>query len=371
MSPVVVEVGPATVSGPGKADPERVSTALACVDDPLALVDDRPVEVCALWRDVLDAAAGGHADILVLVVPTWWPVGRVDVVRTAAEASAPEVVVRQRGDVLTATAGGVVVELSADYVVVLGPGEVYSLVARGDRALARRLQSAASVLIDTPAGVAPLSPAVAAELRKLTVPIAYSDRDRLHDAALGTLASPARRARMSRRAGAVLAGAALTVAAAGGGWAAQAGSDRTTVDASRLLVEGRVAVSVPASWAVERVTTGPGSARVRVSAAGGLPALHVTQADGEPATLAEVAGSLWRAIGSEEPGVFTDFDPAGERAGRVAATYVERRTDSQTRWSVLIDGTLRIAIGCQSAPDRESTARAVCDEAVRSARAVR
>ncbi|WNG88757.1 type VII secretion-associated protein [Mycobacterium sp. ITM-2016-00317] len=272
---------------------------------------------------------------------------------------------------LASISAGVVVELSADYAVVLGPGDAYAVAAREDRALATHLQSATSVLIDTPAGVAPLSPALTSELRKLTIPIAYSDRDRLHDVALGGLPRPARRSPMSRRAGAVLAGVALTLAAAGGGWAAQAVSDRPPVDASRLLVEGRVAVSVPASWTVERVTTGPGSARVRVSAVGGLPALHITQADGGPATLADVTESLSRAIGSEEPEVFTDFDPTGERAGRAAATYVERRTDSQTRWSVLIDGTLRIAIGCQSAPDRASTVGAVCDEAVRSARAVR
>ncbi|WNG88756.1 hypothetical protein C6A87_005910 [Mycobacterium sp. ITM-2016-00317] len=73
VTPVLVEVGPATVSGPGNPVLEQVSAALASIDDPLALVDDRPVEVCALWRDVLAAAAGGHADILVLVVPTWWP----------------------------------------------------------------------------------------------------------------------------------------------------------------------------------------------------------------------------------------------------------------------------------------------------------
>ncbi|WP_156448557.1 type VII secretion-associated protein, partial [Mycobacterium sp. NAZ190054] len=156
------------------------------------------------------------------------------------------------------------------------------------------------------------------------------------------------------------------------GWAAQALSDRPAAPpGTRLLVEGRVGVSVPASWTVERVTAGPGSARVRVADGGGLPALHITQADGVPATVPEVAETLWKAIESETPGVFVDFDAGGERAGRPVVTYLERRTDSQTRWSVLVDGTLRIAIGCQSAPGQQSAVEGVCDEAVRSARAVR
>jgi len=37
---------------------------------------------------------------------------------------------------------------------------------------------------------------------------------------------------------------------------------------------------------------------------------------------------------------------------------------------VLIDGSLRIAIGCQSAPGHEDAVRQACDQAVRSAHAV-
>ncbi|PRC51933.1 type VII secretion-associated protein, partial [Mycobacterium sp. ITM-2017-0098] len=81
--------------------------------------------------------------------------------------------------------------------------------------------------------------------------------------------------------------------------------------ASRLLVDGRIAVRVPASWTVERITSGSGSARVRVSAPGGAPALHITQSAGSAvATIAAVADTLRRAIDAEPAGVFVDFDPS-------------------------------------------------------------
>ena len=56
-------------------------------------------------------------------------------------------------------------------------------------------------------------------------------------------------------------------------------------------------------------------------------------------------------------------------AGRPAIAYRETRPGTVVRWSVLIDGSTRIAVGCQSAPDREVAVRAACDQAVRSARA--
>ncbi|MGP4057327.1 type VII secretion-associated protein [Mycobacterium sp. 4D054] len=371
MTTVVVEVGPAAVRGPDDAPREWVSAALACIDDPLALVQDRVVDVAVLWRDVLRAAAGGAASHLVLVVPTWWPAGRAGVVGEAARGLAPQVTVLRRGSVL-GDGGRAVVELAAEVAVVTRPGAGPAVVSRDDDALIAHLHPGTSVLIDTPAAVAPLSPTAAARLGRLAAVLTYGDRIGLHAAVRNAVAQPRRRKPPNRRSGAVLAGVALTAAAAGGGWAAQAVSDAPPSPAgSRLLREGRVGVSVPASWTVERVTAGPGSPRVRVAAAGGLPALHLTQADGDAASVEEVAESLRRAMGSAPPGVFVDFDPDGERAGRAAVTYLERRTDSQTWWTVLVDGTLRIAIGCQSAPEQRRLVEDVCDEAVRSAHALR
>ena len=55
----VVEVGPVAVRGPGSAALQRSRQAIDCIDDPIALLDDRPLPVSRLWSDVLDGAAGG------------------------------------------------------------------------------------------------------------------------------------------------------------------------------------------------------------------------------------------------------------------------------------------------------------------------
>ena len=51
-------------------------------------------------------------------------------------------------------------------------------------------------------------------------------------------------------------------------------------------------------------------------------------------------------------------------------TYREIRADRHITWFVLIDESLRIAIGCQSAPGHEEAVREACDQAIRSAHAV-
>ncbi|CAN3127484.1 type VII secretion-associated protein [Mycobacterium sp. smrl_JER01] len=392
MTPVVVEVGPATVCGPRRAPAEWTSAALDCIDDIVALVDDEPVRVSALWRDLLGAVIGEPARPLVLVVPTWWSSGRIDVVAGAAHAlSTPatdvtpaadgadvtDVVVLRRGTLLGGV-GEVLVEACAEHLVVLSPAAGCSVLARDGGALSAHLASATSVLIDVPTGVQ-LPAAVIAALRRLPVPVTYSDPTRLRDAALGALPAPVRvdaPARPVRRVAVLLAGAVLTAAA--GGWTAQSPwaqslsvptpDDIIGLD-SRLLVEGRVSVTVPAGWLQERITTGAGSARVRVAAPGGLPALHITQSEGAPAGIAEIAESLRQAIRSEPGGVFTDLDPSGELGGRAVVSYLERRADSETRWSVLSDGTVRIAVGCQAAPGEHATVAEVCSRAVNSARA--
>jgi type VII secretion-associated protein (TIGR03931 family) len=139
-----------------------------------------------------------------------------------------------------------------------------------------------------------------------------------------------------------------------------------------LLVEGHVSVRVPAHWAVERITSGPGSARVRITQPGGGAALHITQSTAAaPVTLAEAAETLRRAIESTPAGVFVDFRPDDHIGGRPAVTYRERRTDAETSWTVVVDGATRIAVGCQYPADHPDAVRAACEQAVRSARAVR
>jgi type VII secretion-associated protein (TIGR03931 family) len=152
------------------------------------------------------------------------------------------------------------------------------------------------------------------------------------------------------------------------------GGERSVGEVSMTwLTEGRVAVSVPSSWNAQRITSGPGSARVQVvSPTDHTIAVHITQSAGMPHTgLAATAHSL-RAAWQEEPeGVFVDFDPSARRAGRHAVTYREIRADRHIEWTVLVEDTVRIAIGCQSAPGREHLVRDMCDRAIESAHEIR
>ena len=52
-------------------------------------------------------------------------------------------------------------------------------------------------------------------------------------------------------------------------------------------------------------------------------------------------------------------------------TYVEKRAAGETRWAVFVDGTTRIAIGCQGAPADLVAVEDACLQAVRSAHVVR
>jgi type VII secretion-associated protein (TIGR03931 family) len=50
-------------------------------------------------------------------------------------------------------------------------------------------------------------------------------------------------------------------------------------------------------------------------------------------------------------------------------TYREVRADRHVAWTVLVDGDVRIAIGCQSPPGREELVQDACEQAIRSAHA--
>ena len=138
-----------------------------------------------------------------------------------------------------------------------------------------------------------------------------------------------------------------------------------------FLVEGRVALTVPANWPTQRVVGGPGSARVQVTSPSDPEvALHVTQSPVAGETLSGTAERLRRAIDAEPAGVFVDFNPYGTSAGRPAVTYREVRAGHQVRWTVLLDGVVRISVGCQSRPGGEDAVRDVCEQAVRSAHSI-
>jgi type VII secretion-associated protein (TIGR03931 family) len=90
----------------------------------------------------------------------------------------------------------------------------------------------------------------------------------------------------------------------------------------------------------------------------------------EGETLTATSATLRSALDHEQAGVFSQFDPDGRRADRPAATYREHRDGRQIDWAVFVDDTVRIGIGCQSAPGSEHAVRNVCEEAIRSAHAL-
>jgi type VII secretion-associated protein (TIGR03931 family) len=350
---------------------------------------------------------------MALVHPSWWPSSRVGVVTAAAQALADDVLARPRSWLLTRASdeereATVVVEIAERLVVLSGP-EVVAVPRSVEPAPAVEVAKeaatviagmtrdmAAVVLIDAPstvAGAPALATSIAGAMRRggqtvvviddagLTrlgrsawpVPDAPSE-PRLTAGAHGVRSRP----RMSRMSGGLVgAGVALTVLAPAVTAVAPAGRHGASPPAqvqtapTTFLVEGRVAVAVPAHWLTQRVVTGPGSARVQVtSPSDSEVALYVTQSLVAGETLSGTAERLKRAIDAEPVGVFVDFNPSGISVGRPAVTYREVRAGHHVRWTVLLDGPVRISVGCQSRPGDEGAVRDACEQAVRSAHAI-
>lgn len=278
----------------GCAPQTLVDAALDWIDDPVGLLEERPIAVADLWVSLMATLVGGHCDSVVVVHPQDWPRHRVDRVLAAANAVADRVEAVSR-DRWTGEAGD---EPKDDHV---DDGHV-----GGGRPKPRRL---------------PVTALLAASVL-------------------------------------VMAGITLAIRSAPG-----------PQDAAGVsVVEGRMAVRIPAHWTVQRVTGGPGSRRLQVSPpqSSGI-ALHLTSAYAPETTLAQAAEVLNRAITHEPPDVFVDVRSLDEVAGRSAVTYREVRPGHIIAWSVVLSGSTRISIGCQSPAGREAEIRPACDEAVRSA----
>ncbi|SEH92673.1 type VII secretion-associated protein, Rv3446c family, C-terminal domain-containing protein [Mycolicibacterium rutilum] len=374
MNPIVVEVGPEDIRGPEPAAPELISTALDCIDDDLALLDERAVPVQDIWVDVLRAVSAG-ADAIVLICPSWWSDTRIDRILAAVTVLTTEVDIIRRAECFDELSGPVV-EVSPDLVVVTSDARtVVHPVADDVTDVARRVAAAVAgrgpVTIDRPAGPRTRIAAdcIAEHLRASGVAVRSVDEGVVQRYAAGRFAPtavvPQRAGRRPRAA--VLAGVGVTVAVCAG-FGLRGPVDEPPDRAARLLVEGRIGVLVPADWPVRRITSGPGSARLQaISPSGGDVALHLTQSVGPD--LAQTAEALSAALAYEPDGVFVDFTPADTRAGRPAVTYREMRAGRQVAWTVLVESGVRIAIGCQSAPGREADVRDACEQAIRSARA--
>jgi type VII secretion-associated protein (TIGR03931 family) len=409
----IVEAGPGTIRrlccGTGTiADgdtSEVVSAALHAVDDQVALVGGRPVTVSSLWSTALRSATCAPSNGMVIVHPSWWSSSRVSVVTAAAATVADGVLARPRSWLLTqvidaereATA---VVEIT-ERLVVITAAEVVA-IPRGDepRPIAEevarmiaRTAAGAVVLVDassTVTGAPTLAALIADAIRSSGQVVVEIDDARLRRLAQSAKSVPDEpsephssassggvRSRM--RAVTRLAGAAVVLAVLAPAISAVVTVDRHGAPPpipvqsapTTFLVEGRVALTVPADWTAQRVVAGPGSARVQVTSPSDPEvALHVTQSAVAGETLNGTAERLKRAIDGEPAGVFVDFNPSGISVGRPAVTYREVRAGHHVRWTVLVDGPVRISVGCQSRPEDEEAVRDACEQAVRSAHAV-
>lgn len=395
----VVAVGPATVRaiqcGVERSAPDHlVEAALSGIDDEHVIIGDSPVLVAEVWREVLGALIRGSVDLAVVVCPSWWSPRRAAVVLDAVRPLAAEVRTWARPCALAAASVGgasVVVELAEHLVVVSRPGpergarlgaviprhsarpaEVAGAVAEAVGALHAGWAPVVIDRADGKTGAEELAAMVAGALRGLVVTTLGDDR--VLRAVVESSRCPPRFApedipepgsRHRKQRWVVSAGAAAVIVSAGAA-GLRGPHDRPV---TTQLTEGRVAVTVPATWTAYRVTGEPGSARVQVSSpTDPEAALHITQSSvGPEETLALTADALRRALEHEPPGVFVEFRPDDRRANRAAVTYREIRASHHVRWALVIDGTLRIGIGCQSAPGREDSVRGPCELAVASA----
>lgn len=381
----VIEVGPATVRRlccGAEESSDAAATLEEWIDEPVALVDGEPVEVAELLRSVLACPAA--AESIEIIHPSWWPARRVERAIAAARDLADDVVTRTRARLLADTfAAAGVVEIATQLVAVTAsgitaeprigsPDEVAAAVARRVRAAVA--ERGAAVLIDAATavgGAGVLAELIAEKLRETTqvTVVDVLPAVRVIEPAATPGPAPARPDRRRRLTPAVVVAAGVVALGLG----AHHDPPREA-PAVTNLIEGRVTVQVPADWSLRRVTAGPGSARIEVVSPNEPQLmLHVTQAPAAGETLSAIAEPLQLAMklaDVETPGVFVDFDPAGSSAGRPAVTYREVRADHHVDWAVLVDRAVRIGIGCQSGPGGDDALRPVCEQAVRSARAL-
>lgn len=365
---------------------EHTDAALEAIDDPVALVDEQPVPTGLLWRSVLHSLVGEVHPSLAIIYPSWWSTARVAVLRCAATGVAADMTLCQRSQLLAT--GATVVEIADRFVVISGAQKAAVRRCGGVRLVAENVariaaeRAARAVVIDAPTavgGAAELGEAISELLRAINPELAVTVVGDVEFSALAVRLSAAddHRVRLgvpSRRAHRALIPAVLVMCAAA--VLALAGLSHrspppTVAMPTTFLVEGRVALTVPAQWNTQRIVAGPGSARVQITSPSDPDAaLHVTQSLVADATLSDTAETLKRAVDEAPNGVFIDFNPTGHSAGRPAVTYREVRAGHDVRWTVVLDGAVRISIGCQSRRGEDAAVHDACDLAVRSAHAL-
>ncbi|MEH3136559.1 MAG: type VII secretion-associated protein [Mycolicibacterium neoaurum] len=355
----VLVVGPATVHGsvhgsvPVSID--LATAACAAIDDRYTIVDDRPVDVDDLWRTVLRVDAERTGPVL-LICPGWWHPRRIDRIRRAVGG---EPVVRQRHTAHRRVVD-VIVEIAEEFVLVRVGDRVAASVPRvGDTVaaeVAAHITVGASVLLDAPIGVSGarrLAETIAGDVLAGGRDAVIVDDHVLVRETIG--AARPRRVRMSP---ALVGVAVVAVCVMWMSWRV----DRPPPAQDELVVEGRVALLLPAGWERSRLVDGPGSPRLQsISAEHPDAAILLTQSPAGP----DAAGVLAAALAVQPDGVFTDFRQHDRRAERDVISYTENRPGRTIEWVVFTDGPVRIAIGCQ----HPGPIRSQCDLAMRSAHA--
>lgn len=397
----LIEINPTAIrrlccGGATVAETEVEQAAFENIDHPVALVDLRPVSVESLWQNLFESLDCGTAEPVTVVHPSWWSPPRLDVVSAAAGVLIGDAEIRSRRWLLTraspCSSATSTVEIADGFVVVTG--KTVTVEARQGHvedvaeAVALSIQAAASgttetVLIDAPAtvrGAKMLAAAIADRLPSSGgIAAIVVDDIRLRKLAgeLKTTEEHPRRPKRAKTSGKILR--AMTVVATATGVFVSVGMHSRhgappapSSFPTAVVVEGHVALEVPAHWPMRRVVAGPGSARVQLtSPADPEVALHVTQSRVALPGLDATAEFLKNAMDAAPAGVFVDFDPAGRSAGRPVVTYREVRAGHDIRWTVWVDNAVRISIGCQSRRSRDDAVSRECQLAIRSARALK
>jgi type VII secretion-associated protein (TIGR03931 family) len=390
MTTAVCELGPAvirrldcstTVSVP--ADRVLSEAALDGGDGRTALVGNEPLPLPVVWRTVLQPLLHGVERAL-LIHPSWWPVTRINAARDAAADLVRDVELSSRAQILAKSSGASVIEIAAQWVVVSAGGVAVTVQPRSPSPETVASNVVAAVLNRGTDGVvlidAPPTGSGADVLHRLISEKLVSQKVRVravtdaHVRGAATIPPQNVCATKRRRRPTLLAATVAAAALAAGTpllWSRDQPEQHSTIPVSSLI-EGRVVMDVPADWTVQRITGGPGSARVQVMSPTDSDAmLHLTQSQTPAVDLTATAVTLRRAVDREAAGTFIDFDPTDSRAGRPAVTYRELRPGREILWVVLVDDDVRISIGCQQAPSREESIATACDGAVGSARRAR
>ncbi|BBY65155.1 type VII secretion-associated protein [Mycolicibacterium helvum] len=357
----------------GSIAAELVAAALAGIDDTTVLWQERPVGVADLWRQVIAASVEMGCESLTVVHPSWWPQHRVERIVAAAATVVTDVRALSRSAVIAGSDLATVVEIADDVVAITTLAESPVITARtddpGDIAQSIETDSGARVLIDAPpgvAGAAEYAGAVSAALRRRGVVAQLAGiGDVPPPASAVEPVAPATAPRRWRVPVLAAASATLTLCAIGASAARGQAPAPDAVD----IIEGRVTLRIPPQWPLTRITAGPGSRRIQASSpTEPNVALHVAQSYAPGETLDRTADVLRQAVDEQPDGVFVDFNPADRRGGRPAVTYREVRIGRDIRWAVVLDGSTRISVGCQSAAGREDSIAQVCERAIESAR---